>query len=105
MVIGELVPGYHTPGMAGLQMDLQVLNELLAEELPAVKTALTTLCVPLELVAMEHLVGLFCTSLPRHTLYLLWDTLFFEGSATLLAAMVELFDQCSVDILGATSME
>jgi hypothetical protein len=30
--------------------------------------------VPLELVCMELLVGVFCTVLPRHTLYLLWDT-------------------------------
>jgi hypothetical protein len=32
------------------------------------------LAVPLELVCMELLVGVFCTVLPRHTLYLLWDT-------------------------------
>ena len=65
--------------MSGLQADLQVLNELLQEELPHVKSALVQLAVPLDLVAMELLVGLFCTTLPRHTLYLLWDTLFFEG--------------------------
>jgi hypothetical protein len=36
--------------LLGTKTPLQVLNELLAAELPAVKSSLTTLCVPLELV-------------------------------------------------------
>ena len=88
-LIEDIAPKYHTPSMEGLQTDLQVLNELLTEEMPTLKTALnrlagahtcrppraesdgrsadrTCLCaVPLDLIAMELLVGLFCTTLPR----------------------------------------
>eukprot|EP01052_Picozoa_sp_SAG31_P008848 SAG31_NODE_453_length_15464_cov_37.074064_12_plen_110_part_00 len=45
--------------------------------------------IPIDLIAMEWLVGLFCTGgLPRHTLYRLWDLFFLEGSATLLAMAI-----------------
>ena len=88
-LIEDIAPKYHTPSMEGLQTDLQVLNELLTEEMPTLKTALNRLAgaqtcrpprvesdgrspdsvclcaVPLDLIAMELLVGLFCTTLPR----------------------------------------
>ncbi len=101
----DIVPGYHTPSMEGLATDLQVLNELLQEEMPRVKTALNVLSVPLDLIVMELFVGVFCTTLPRHTLYRLWDLMFYEGGSVLMAAVMELFQQCQRTIEGAQSMD
>ena len=104
-MIEDIVPGFHTPAMEGLQTQLQVLNELLAEGMPAIKTSLNRNAVPLDLITMELLIGAFCTTLPRHTLYRLWDVLFFEGSAVLLAAVMEIFEQSRAVIEAAESME
>jgi hypothetical protein len=85
-VCREVAPGYHTPDMAGVRCDLLVLNDLLGSALPDVKQQLGRLAIPVDLVAMEWLIGLFCTTgLPRHTLYRLWDLVFFHGSAVLVA--------------------
>ena len=104
-LIEDIVPGYHTPSMEGLATDLQVLNELLQEEMPKVKTALNVLSVPLDLIVMELFVGVFCTTLPRHTLYRLWDLIFLESGSVLMAAVMELFQQCQRTIEGAQSMD
>jgi len=53
-LIEDIVPGFHTPAMEGLQTQLQVLNELLAEGMPAIKTSLNRMAVPLDLVS-SHL--------------------------------------------------
>lgn len=104
-LVEDIVPGYHTPSMEGLATDFQVLNELLQEEMPTVKTALNVLSVPLDLIVMELFVGVFCTTLPRHTLYWLWDMMFFEGGSVLMAAVMELFHQCQSTIEHAQSMD
>jgi hypothetical protein len=84
----------------------QVLNELLQEKMPGVKTTLNRLAVPLDLIVMELFIGIFCTTLPRHTLYRLYDVLYFHASTSVLVAVVmELFHRCRSAIESAQSME
>ena len=84
--VEDVCVDYYSMGMEGIQGDMSILDALLTEQLPTLKAHLDEQGIPVNLVAMEWLMCLFSTSLPRHTLYRLWDCMFFEGSSVLLGA-------------------
>ena len=88
----SLPVGYYTDDMQGVYTDLLVLTALLQEAIPDVAASLSKLEVPLELLCSKWLLCMFGLSLPRHTLYRLWDVVIWEGSHMLLAGCLAAID-------------
>ena len=92
-IVEESLPvGYYTDDMQGVYTDLLVLTALLQEAIPDVAASLSKLEVPLELLCSKWLLCMFGLSLPRHTLYRLWDVVIWEGSHMLLAGCLAAID-------------
>lgn len=85
-IVEDFVPGYHTQSMMGLRADSAVLQDVLTELTPAIMRRVTSMGVPMELVATEWLMCVLSTSYTSHCVARLWDVLFYEGPEFLIAA-------------------
>lgn len=99
-IVERILPsGWLSAELLGTKVDLQVLCELTANHLPAVRSHLQQLEIPLELVASSWLMTLFSTTLPAETLFRLWDVVFCNGSTAILAACLAVLSLLAEDIL------
>ncbi|CAE8612313.1 unnamed protein product [Polarella glacialis] len=75
-------PSYHEPGLPGFRRDAAVLAALAQKLLPVdTQRRLAALCIPLEVLATQHLIALASASdWPLCATAQLWDLLLLEGS-------------------------
>ena len=90
-VCEDIAPYYYVPSMAGVTASVAMLETLFSHRMPVLLKHLRDLSFPLELVAVQWLVGLFASALPMETVYRAWDVLFLEGADTLFFLALALF--------------
>ncbi|CAI5741372.1 unnamed protein product [Hyaloperonospora brassicae] len=76
----DLYPGYYCPAMDGIQRDMLVLKQMIAEELPELDKFASEMGLPLELLGSQWLLCLFTTTFPSETVFRIFDCIFIEGS-------------------------
>lgn len=72
-------PGYYTPEMLETQVDLLVLKDIFADQVPALDAHAQALGIPLELIASQWLLCLFTTTFPAETTCRILDLIFVKG--------------------------
>ncbi|CAE8677416.1 unnamed protein product [Polarella glacialis] len=99
-------PSYHEPGLPGFRRDAAALAALAQKLLPVdTQRRLAALCIPLEVLATQHLIALASASdWPLCATAQLWDLLLLEGRPALLAsflALLQLYLPEIADVCGS----
>ena len=104
----SLCIGYYTDTMVMVNVDVAVVDEIVAATLPAAHAALRQVeeadfFNPMHVHVPKWLIPLFATELPSRTLFRLWDLLFTEGSHVLVCASAAVLECISDDLVALTS--
>jgi Ca2+-binding EF-hand superfamily protein len=107
VIVEEMLPEYFVPTLIGSQTDALVFIRMLEKKLPKVHHQLVHIVSEPAVLSIgtDWLMCLFSRSLPRETVFRVWDSFFFEGSKTLLRVAVAMLKQVEAPILMTTSVE
>jgi len=86
-----LMPGYHTPTMAGLHAGQQAFLSMLTEYVPRVARKLLANNVPVREQLTSWLLCCYIDALPLDATLRVWDLLFLNGDVALLRTAVAAF--------------
>jgi hypothetical protein len=104
----SLCIGYYTDTMVMVNVDVAVVDDIVAEMLPAAHAALRMVEAsdffnPMHVHVPKWLIPLFATELPPTTLFRLWDIIFTEGSHVLVCASAAVIETISEQLEALTS--
>ncbi len=97
----DVVPEYWEGinSMTRVQADLQLLRRLADTRIPALLSHLDATGLPLELLACDWLLNLFCRLLPPLTVMRVWSLLLLEGSEVLVFTALAILQLVETSIL------
>lgn len=97
----DVAPQYWegTTCMARLQGDLAVLRGLVRARMPLLLAHLDAIGLPLELLACDWVLSLFCRVLPPLTVLRVWDWLLLEGADVLIFVALAVLRFAEEDML------
>lgn len=88
-IIENLLPvSYYSHTLAGVQVDMRVLRELIRIYLPTIEAKLLKFDVEISLIFINWFLTLFSSVLRMDFLLRIWDVYFYEGSSIVLFQMV-----------------
>ncbi|KAG5178153.1 rab-GTPase-TBC domain-containing protein, partial [Tribonema minus] len=97
----DVAPRYWegTTSMARLRADLGVLRGLACARMPPLVKRLDDTGLPLELLACDWMLSLFCRVLPPRTVLRVWDWLLLEGADVLVFVALAVLRFAEEDVL------
>jgi len=101
-IIEDLIPKYYTANFIGAQVDLAVLEEMMAEKLPKLYAHIQQHDFSLSLLVVEWFLSLFATYLPTETLLRVWDAIFVGGKKYMFKATLAVFKYHETTLLKLT---
>ena len=87
----EIIPDYYSSRMVSLSNDIEVLQKLLQKRIPKTMTHLRGFQIPLQAFLTKWFVCLYVDILPIHTVFRIWDCLFYEGHKVLFRVAMFMF--------------
>jgi len=100
-VIEYVCPGYHGPRLEGYFRDVGVLSVLVSCCLPEIHHEMEALCMPLHLLATDHLLTFSARTWPLNPVVRLWDIVLMEGSPALLGSFLALLQIYFLDAVAS----
>jgi len=100
-----LPPAFYSDDLRGLTENLQILNRLVEQELPAVHQTLVSVHLPLDLIATPWFLCLFTVSFPFDTALRIIDWFLYEGIKVLFRVSLNILKHNEQKILLVTTFE
>jgi len=98
-VLQTVCPGYHGHRLEGFCRDVRMLNSILRRSLPDVMAQIDEANVPVDVLAVDHLLSLSANTWPLAAVVRLWDLVLLEHSAALIASFLALLQMYFADAL------
>jgi len=78
-----LLPHTYSPSLAGCQVEMRTLGDLVGDKMPHLHRHLAAMACDMSLLSMDWFLTLYALSLPPEVTVRVWDALFNEGAKVL----------------------
>ncbi|KDO27669.1 hypothetical protein SPRG_07299 [Saprolegnia parasitica CBS 223.65] len=98
-LVDDILPGYYTPTLDGIQVDQRVFQELVHEYLPELSAHLESQHAGVSLLCFHWFLCLYVNVLPTHVTELVWSCLFEWGPRALFEMGLRILTIAEADLL------
>ncbi|KAK5646956.1 hypothetical protein RI129_005420 [Pyrocoelia pectoralis] len=103
-LIEEILPKYYIRSMSGLLIDLEVLDEFVKKNEPAIHRHIKGVGMPWAVASTKWFICLYAEVLPTETVLRIWDCIFYEGSKVIFRVALTLIKIHRQQILEAKDL-
>ncbi|KAB0797826.1 hypothetical protein PPYR_08819 [Photinus pyralis] len=104
VLVEQILPKYYIRSMSGLLIDLDVLDEFVQKNEPALHRHITRVGMPWAVASTKWFICLYAEVLPTETVLRIWDCIFYEGSKVIFRVALTLIKIHRQQILEARDL-
>ncbi|XP_065220017.1 TBC1 domain family member 2A-like isoform X2 [Planococcus citri] len=92
VLVDRILPGYYTPKMKDLMIDIEVFDRIVKSKMPELYKHIKSLNIPWSCLIMKWFICLYAEVLPTETVLRVWDCVFYEGCKVLFRVGITLLN-------------